>query len=198
MGVVALTRAGLADPNSSRMHLLVAEAYREKDSFREAEAEYNKALQLEPNYVPALLGLAMVYWRDHKYEKAIPQLQSLLTLRPGDPEGSYVLASILVARHEFDEAVPYLNAALAGTNAILPHVHALRSKVFAAQRKTAEAVTEIKQSLEADRFGDYHYQLYRLYKALGNEKEAEAALQESESVRKRRDSTAEYPADNPP
>lgn len=198
LAVVALTRAGLAEPNSPRMHLLVAETYREKQSFKEAEGEYNKALQLAPNDVAAHFGLAAVYWQDHKYEKAIPHLQTALELRPGDPESSYVMGAILVARHQFVEAMPYLNSALRGTNVILPHVHALRSKVYAAQGKTEAAVTEIKQSLDADRYGDYHYQLYRLYKTLGDEERAKTALQESEMLRKRRNVTAEDTANYPP
>ena len=53
----ALTRAGLLDPDSPRMHLLIAEAYREKNSFKEAEAEYKKAIQLSPDNVAPHLGL---------------------------------------------------------------------------------------------------------------------------------------------
>ena len=78
------------------------------------------------------------------------------------------------------------------------HVHALRSKVCAAQGKTEAAVTEIKQSLDADRYGDYHYQLYRFYKMLGDEEGAKTALQESEILRKRRMVTAGDTADYPP
>jgi tetratricopeptide (TPR) repeat protein len=198
LGVAALTRAGLAEPNSPRIHLLVAEAYREKGSFSEAEAEYGTVLQLEPNYVPAHLGLAMVYWQEHRYEQAIPHLQTVLASRPRDPESSYIMGAILVERHQFTEAVPYLDSALAGTSAILPHVHALRSKVYAAEGKTEAAVTEIKQSLGADRDGAYHYQLYRFYKTLGDEEGAKTALQESETLHNRRNVTTEDAANYPP
>jgi tetratricopeptide (TPR) repeat protein len=187
LAVAALVRVGLAEPNSARVHLLVAEAFREVHSPKEAEAEYKKALELEPDYVAAHLGLAIVYWRDRKYKEALPHLQSVLTLRPGDPEASYFLGAILVDRHQYAEAMPYLTAALAGTPAILPHVHEQRSRVYAAQGQTAAALAELKQSLDADADGSYHYELYQLYKKLGDEPAAAAALQKSESLRKRED-----------
>lgn len=198
LAVGALTHAALADPNSPRIHLLIAEAYRDKESFKEAEAEYSRVLQLEPNYAPAHLGLGMVYWQDHKYEEAIPHLQAVLAQRPGDPESSYVWGAILVARHQFAEAMPYLDSALQGTNSIFPYVHALRSQVFAAQGQTETAIAELKQSLEVDVSGSYHFQLYQLFKKIGDEEAAQTALQQSEALRKRQDSTREGPADGPP
>jgi tetratricopeptide (TPR) repeat protein len=198
LGITALTRAAFADPNSPRIHLLVAEAYREEERFTEAEAEYNSALQLDSNYVPALVGLAMVYWQQHRYDEAIQDLNTALALRPGDPESSYIMGDILVNRHQFAQAFPYLNAALSGKSAILPRVHALLGKAYAAQGKLAEAVIEMKQSLDDDTDGAYHYQLYRLYKKLGNEEAGKTALQESESLRKRRNAIGADTVTAPP
>jgi Tfp pilus assembly protein PilF len=186
LAVRALTRASVLDPASPRMHLLIAEAYRERNSFREAEAEYRKAIQLAPNNVASHLGLAMVYWDSGENDKAAPEVQKALALKPGDPEASYIMGALLVDQDQYEEAKPYLNSALAGATAILPHVHALRGKVFAAQGRTWEAVEELKQSLSADLDGSYHFQLYQLYKKLGNEPAATAALQESESLRRHR------------
>ena len=114
----------------------------------------------------------------------MPEAQKVLVLKPGDPEASYIMGALLVDQNQYEEAKPYLTSALAGATAILPHVHALRGKVDAAQGRTREAVDELKQSLNADPDGSYHFQLYQLYKKLGNGPAATAALQESESLRR--------------
>ena len=79
-----------------------------------------------------------------------------------------------------------IESGLKGTPSSLPRVHALLSRVYAAQGRTADAISELKQSLSADNDGSYHYQLYLLYKKEGNREAAVAALHESEALRKSR------------
>ena len=61
---------------------------------------------------------------------------------------------------------------------IVPIAHVMLAgvPVGLVQDAPVEAVTELKQSLAADRDGSYHYQLYQLYKKVGDEKAAKAAL----------------------
>ena len=198
LAVGALVRASLAEPDSTRMHLLIAEAYRERQSFKEAEVEYSKVLGHDPHSIAANLGLGEAYWQDDQFDKAIPHLQEVLTRKPGDPDASHVLGAILVSQHRYAEAMPYLTAALAGSIAILPHVHALRSRVYLAQGQPEAALAEIKQSLDADLYGLYHYQLYQIYKKLGDEPAAAAALQQSETLRKRGNPAEAYPDKDQP
>jgi hypothetical protein len=75
---------------------------------------------------------------------------------------------------------------LKGTPSSLPRVHALLARVYAAEGRAVDAVSELKQSLSADNDGSYHYQLYLLYKKEGNREAAMAALHESEALRKSR------------
>ena len=184
LAISALVRAGLAEPNSARVHVLLAEAYREMDNLKEAVAEYRLAIELKPNDLAAHLGLATTYWRVFDFDKALPELQKVLELNPADPEASYLLGQNLVSRHQYAEAVPYLKNALNGTPSTVPHVHAFLGKVYAAQGQTAKAVGEYKQALAEDHNGSYHYQLYQLYKKLGDQEAATAALQKSEALRR--------------
>jgi len=82
--------------------------------------------------------------------------------------------------------LPYLEDGLRGTPPSLPRVHALLGRVYAAEGRVADAVSELKQSLSADNDGSYHYQLYLLYRKEGNWEAAMAALHESEALRKSR------------
>ena len=183
LAVEALMRAGSAEPNSPRIHTLLGDAYRERQRYEEATREYRIALQLEPKSFPAHLGLATALFKESKYQEALPDLQKALELDHTDPEANFMTGHILVIQHQYGEALPYLKVALSNKPANLPNVHALIGKIYAAQGRTSDAVTELKQSLPADEDGSYHYQLYELFRKLGDQKSAAAALVKSETLR---------------
>ncbi len=179
-----LVAAGIAEPNSSRMHVLLGDAYFQKRDYKAAEAEYRRAIQLKPDDAAGHLGLAATYYRQMKFDVALPELRRVFALDPRHAEASYIMADILIFRQQYTEALPYLSAALNGEPSTLPHVHALLGKAYAAEGRMTEAVAELKQSLMADRDGSYHYQLYQAYKKLGDQKAAASALQRSETLRR--------------
>jgi tetratricopeptide (TPR) repeat protein len=183
LAVNALLRAGSAEPNSPRVHVLLGDAYREKKRYEEARVEYGIAIQLDPKSFPAHLGLAIASFNEFKFQQALPELQKALEILPEDPEANFITGHILVNQHQYEEALPYLKVALRNKPANLPNVHALIGKIYAAEGRTADAVAELKQSLEADEDGSYHYQLYELYRKLGDQKSAAAALEKSEVLR---------------
>jgi tetratricopeptide (TPR) repeat protein len=164
--------------------LLLGEIYRDKHNFKEAEAEYRKAISLKPGELAAHLGLATTYYRAFKFDLAIPEIQKALEISPADPEANFLMGDILVYRHEYSEAMRYVRAALQGTPSSVPRVHALIGKIYASEGRLTDAVSELKQSLPGDRDGSFHFQLHRLYQKLGKEEAAAAALKESETIRK--------------
>ncbi len=93
------------------------------------------------------------------------------------------MARILVTQQHYAEAIPFLRNALSDTSANAPGAHALLGKIYAAEGKDLEAIAEFKQALVADRDGSYHYQLYRLYRKMGDERSAAAALKEFKAIR---------------
>jgi len=135
-------------------------------------------LRLDPESFPAHLGLATMYAREGQHELAAQELNIVLKSRPKDPEAGYLQARMLINDQRFEEALPYLQQALRGAPANLPHVHALFGKAYAALGRTAEAISEYKQALQADRTGVYHYQLYRVYLRSGDQGKAQAMLKE--------------------
>ena len=193
LGIISLIRVGLAEPHSPRMHILLGEVYQEKNNTREAEAAYKKAIELDPQSVPGRLGLGMVYWNSGQSDKAVPELEKVLAARPGDAQASYAMGAILVEQEKYEEAMPYLAAALGGTISILPHVHALRGRVLTERGQLAEAVAEMKQALDRDPDGTYHFQLSTLLRKLGDEHAAKTALRESERIRAARREGVETP-----
>lgn len=179
----SLTHAYLAQPDFPGLDLLLAEAHLAQGDSPAAEAEYREVVGRKPDDVGAHFGLAMAYWKEFQFDSAVRELQTVLRLHPGDPEASYLMARILVIQQNYAEAIPFLTNALSDTSVNAPDAHALLGKIYAAEGKDHDAISEFEQALAADRDGSYHYQIYRLYRKIGDEKSAAAALQQFKALR---------------
>jgi len=184
LAVNALIHADLAAPNSPAVHVMLGDVYRDRNRFNEAEAEYRRAIELQPRDVAAHLGLAATFYRAVLYDKAVPELTTVLQFEPQNPNASFMMADILAYQRKFDQAEPYARAALHGAQSNLPLVHALMGKIYASQGRTPEAIRELQQALPDDRDGSFHYQIYTLYKQMGDVSAASEALKQSEALRK--------------
>jgi tetratricopeptide (TPR) repeat protein len=71
-------------PDSESLHLVKAEAYRQRAMLVPAEAEYKKAIQLNPNTLISYIALADVQYRAHKYAASADTLRSALAVAPAD------------------------------------------------------------------------------------------------------------------
>ena len=183
MGLAAVFRASTLDSNSPILHVLLGDAYREGQNREEAEAEYRKALEADPENFRARLGLAKNYYEAFDWDHALPELQKVLALRPRDPDASHMMGDILSYRHQFNEALPFLKAALAAAPETLPGVHALLAQVYTAQGNLEEAISECQQSLPGDHDGSYHVQLAQLYRKRGDLNAAAKALEAAQRLR---------------
>jgi tetratricopeptide (TPR) repeat protein len=67
--------SGKAGPN---VFVAVAQAHENLGDLNEAEAQYKKALDLEPNHLPALLGYARLEDRRHNFDAAIKLYQQAM------------------------------------------------------------------------------------------------------------------------
>jgi tetratricopeptide (TPR) repeat protein len=191
LAVNALIQADLAEPNSPAVHVMLGDVYREGKKFNEAEAEYRKAIELEPLGVSAHFGLAATFYRLFHYDEALPELKTVLQLEPRNPQANFMMADILAFKREFVQAEPYAEAALHGAPSNLPLVHALLGKIYGAQGRASEAIKELQQALPDDHDGSFHYQVAMLYKKIGDERAAREALEQSEALRKANEKRAE-------
>lgn len=182
LAVAYLELASEVDPNSLRLHELLADSYRDRQKFSEAESEYKVALSIDPNDFAALLGAAATYLQEQSLDLASDRITRALALKPQDPEANYIMGEVLIAEHKLPEAGPYLKSALTAKAELLPRVHALLGKIYAEQGDTAHAVEEYKQALPNDSDGSVHFQLGRLYQKLGETRLATAAFEESKAL----------------
>jgi tetratricopeptide (TPR) repeat protein len=187
----ALTRAGLADPGSARVHMMLGEIYREQENFTESREEFVKALAIAPTEPRAHLGMARTCEALGDWDTAIRELQTYLPTAPHDPDAAFMMGRLLVGQARFDAALPFAIAALQVDQPDRPGVHALVAKIYEHQERTEDALRELKLALPADDDGSYHYRMSRLLRTLGRNQEAQAALAESKVLHERKSHLAE-------
>jgi tetratricopeptide (TPR) repeat protein len=190
LAVGALARAGEIDANSPRMHSLLGDVFREKRRWDEAEAEYRKAVALDPNSRNPRLSLAITLFTELKTDEAFRLDESLLIENASDPEANLLAGEILVQRNQFPEAEPYLLKCGNLKPELVPRFHALLGRVYAETDRVQAAIAEYKLGLSADENGSIHYQLARLYQKSGNKAAADAAFKESKQLVDRRNDRA--------
>jgi len=190
LAIAALTRASEIDPNSPRMHMLTGDVFRQKRRWSEAEAEYRKALAIDPASRGARLSLAIVLFTELKTDEALAIAKSLLAEAPDDPEANLLAGEILVQGHQYEEAEPYLTRCQNLDPDMMPRLHVLLGQVYAATNRIPAAISEYKQGLASDGDGSIHYQLARLYEKSGDKDAAAEAIRESQQLRRRWDDQA--------
>ena len=182
LAIEALVRAGEIDADSPRMHVLLGDVFRQKRRWDEAEAEYRKAIVLDPRSRSARLSLAITLFSQLKNDEAFELDQSLLAEDANDPEANLLAGEILVQRNQFSKAEPYLLKCRDLKPELLPRYHALLGKIYGETDRISDAIAEYKLGLSSDENGSLHYQLARLYLKTGNKVAGEEAFKESKRL----------------
>ena len=81
-------------PNLASLHYLKAQVYGYQQNVQSVEAELNKSLELDANYLPSYSALASLYINSKQEDRAIVQYQKIISLRPDNPT-PYTLIGIL-------------------------------------------------------------------------------------------------------
>ncbi|HEX4757874.1 MAG TPA: tetratricopeptide repeat protein [Terracidiphilus sp.] len=174
------------EPDSARSHVLLGDIYHQLEREDDAQAEYQKALDLEPGNPAAMLGLALAYLSNNNMDKAMETARTALQVSPQDPELNMVVAEAMVVRNQFAEAEPYLMKSLNVKPQLVGHVHALIGKVYAETGRTSDAISQLKMGESSDENGSIHYLLARLYRQIGDTKDAAAALDQMKTIKQQR------------
>ena len=190
LAVAALTRAGELAPNSPQMHILLGDIFRQKRRWSEAEAEYRKALALDPKSRSARLNLAIDLFTELKNEEALDLDKSLLAEVPDDPEANLLAGEILVQQHQYEQAETYVARCDKLRQDLQPRLHILRGQIYSQTGRIPEAISEYQLGLANDPDGSLHYQLARLYQKSGNAAAASEQIRISKQLRERWDNQA--------
>jgi tetratricopeptide (TPR) repeat protein len=183
----SLARFQQLDPDSARSHVLLADIYQQLERFDDAEAECERALAIKPNDPAAMLGLASAYLSNRNPKGAMELAGKALKQSPDDPELNLIMAEALENQREYDASEPYLFKSLKGKPQMIPRIHALIGKAYAETGKTKEAIEQLKLGESSDEDGTLQYLLARLYRQLGDTKDANEALNRMKLIKQQRE-----------
>lgn len=147
-------RAAALIPGSPAILNNLANARQLNLDFRGAAADYRRALDLDPAFRPAILGLASALNQAGSYPEAEAACRRGLALTPGAPDLLHLLAMTLIPVGRAREAIPLLREALAKQ----PTSEPIHSLLAFALNYTAATPDEI-----AAAHRDYGRLLQRLY-----------------------------------
>ncbi len=134
--------------------------------------QFQIALQLEPGYADACLGLGNIFMQKGKLDEAIASFQNALQSRPGDANAHSDLGIALVQKGRLDEAIGHFQQALQSepghTNS-----HVNLGTALLQKGRVDEAIGHFQKALDLDANSvDAHYGLGNAFSQ--EEKMAEA------------------------
>lgn len=72
--------------------------------YQRAEESLNHALELLPNYFPAMTLLASVHYSRHEFDEALATANQALEIKPENPQAQIIVADAYLALGNYDEA----------------------------------------------------------------------------------------------
>jgi len=107
-----LDQALASYPNNASLHYLKAQAYGFQGNTQSDEAELRKALELDPNYLPAYSSLGALYVRTNQQDRAIGEYRKLIALRPDNATPYTLIGMLEDSRKNYDAAIENYRKAL--------------------------------------------------------------------------------------
>ncbi len=115
----------------------------------EAEEAFEKAVELNPEYVAARINLLKTLHKNGKPKKAYEHGKKILVKKLSYPDVYYTMAKILVELKKYDNALEIANKVLAICPSI-KKVHLLIARIYEGQGQKEMAIQEIKKCLASD------------------------------------------------
>jgi len=99
-------------PNMASLHYLKAQVFGYQQNTQMMEAELNKSLELDANYLPAYSALAALYIQSNQQDRAIAQYQKVISLRPENATPYVLIGMLEDQRKNYDAAADNYRKAL--------------------------------------------------------------------------------------
>jgi Flp pilus assembly protein TadD len=111
----AYAEASKFAPKDPRPHLAAGAVQQRQGNLSAAEAEFRKALELDPNLAWALDSLVRIYTQGKRWTEVEEVLRRLLKLEPANATAHFQLGHVLLAQGRTEEGVAELEAAAQGS-----------------------------------------------------------------------------------
>ncbi|HEX4487115.1 MAG TPA: tetratricopeptide repeat protein [Terriglobales bacterium] len=169
------------DPDSYRLHQLMADLESTRGDDVKAIEEYRAAIAAKPDLPNLHYSLGHLLWKGLVVPEARVELQAELAINPRHPGALHDLGNTYLSEYQAEKAKPYLEQAAASDPANLDIRRDLGT-VYAQLHENAKAETEYKRAMPSDHDGAIHYKLGRLYQSEGRKEEAAREFAASEKL----------------
>jgi tetratricopeptide (TPR) repeat protein len=144
-------RPAEAAPENSkkaRAHVNLAKSLLEKGRKDGAKEEYLKALQLDPGYPDACVGLGMIHLNEKNVKEAMPLLEKGVTLDPTLTQGQIGLALALESAGEHSKAIDKLEGLLRASQNT-PQIRYHLGRLYEQGGQKERALAEYRKALQS-------------------------------------------------
>lgn len=172
LAVAAFAKLLQTAPDSDRAHQLLGNIDAAQGRDAEAIQEYQKALAKNPSLPNLHYEVGHLLWKIFKVSEARKEFDAELSLNPRHVGALLDMGATYLYDHQPETALRYLKRAesLDPTN---DNVREFAGIAYLQLGKYAQAESELRRATASDRDGRVHYQLARVYQALGEKKQAE-------------------------
>jgi tetratricopeptide (TPR) repeat protein len=166
-----------ANPDSFRIHQVLAEGHLQANRLDDAKREYALVLRASPNIGGVHEALGDIARQQRDLTGALQEYQAELALSPQSARVSYKIGDVLIETRDYAGAAKALRAAVALQENFAPAYVGL-GRLARQEGQANEAIADFQKALRLGVKGDLeesaHYQLFRLLLAAGKTTEAES------------------------
>jgi tetratricopeptide (TPR) repeat protein len=168
-------KVGELNPDSARVHQMLAERYLKLSDYPKAKAEFQNAIRLTPDSPDLHLGLGTVLSRTSDWREAEKELKATLELAPKSAFARYELGHVYVQQSQWQEAVEQLRQVPEDSTIVLSARLDL-AKAELELGQNSEAVKDLLSVAPLDQDGELYFRLAGLYRNMGDQQRAHDAI----------------------
>jgi len=138
------------DPNVRKQKYLESgQRYFDKGQYREAEIQFENAIQVDSRFADAHYKLALAAMKLQQWPAAYQELLTTVQIQPDQYAAHLDMANLLILNRQFKDAKEHLDL-LAQKQPDNPDVYIARANYYAATNNTTAALADMQKALQLD------------------------------------------------
>jgi eukaryotic-like serine/threonine-protein kinase len=172
----AARKALTLDETLAEPHTTLATLFENNWDWANAEKEYKRVLELNPNYATGHQWYGEFLTERGRFDDGLIELRKAQELDPLSPIAYVSMASVLAGMHRYDEGIQQIKKAFE-VDQNFSRAHAVLGLLYLLKGKGTDAIQETRKAVElSDSSLEYIANLGFIYGSLGQKEEAEKIL----------------------